>query len=67
MELVYAVLAVFLLYGSFLSFRNAIDALEIGDSFWRSAVSNLLFAVSGSATGGLAFVLFVEVATHVTQ
>lgn len=67
MELAYAVLAVFLLFGTFLSFRNALDALEIGDSFWRSAVGCLLSAVSGSVTGGFAFMLFVEVATHIAK
>ncbi len=64
MELALAILAVFMLYATFLYFRSAINALENGDSFALSVVSSLLFAVSGSFTGGIAFTLLVYVATR---
>lgn len=66
MELVLAVVAVFMLYATYLYFRSAINVLENGDSCVLSVVSSLLFAVSGSFTGGIAFMLLVYVATHDT-
>lgn len=66
MELVLAVVAVFMLYATFLYFRSAINALETGDSFVLAVISSLLFAVSGSFTGGIAFTLLVYAATHGT-
>lgn len=64
MELALVVLAVFMLYATFLYFRSAINALENGDGCVLSVVSSLLFAVTGSFTGGIAFILLVYVATR---